>query len=102
MFFEAGATWGSFILLYSVGMLWTTLSWFRTIHESHAAANLSSCRRSEKNRENVLRQAARDTFKEGLWCIPFWPALVIRNLSSVAAVAKDCHVRSKSKVRSRK
>lgn len=102
MFFEAGITWGSFIFLYLIGMLWTTLSWCRTIHESHAAANLSSGRRSEKNRENALRQTARDTFREGLWCIPLWPLLVIRNLSSVIAVARDYYSRSKNSPRRRK
>jgi hypothetical protein len=96
MFSELGVTWGSFILLYLIGMLWTVLSWVRTIHESHAAANLSSVRRSEKNRENALRQSARDTFREGIWCIPFWPILVIRNLRSVIVVAKDYRVRSKN------
>ena len=89
-------SWGSLVLLYSIGMLWTALSWVRTIHESHAAANISSGRRSEKNRENALRQSARDTFREGLWCIPFWPVLVIRNLSSVIAVARDYRARSKN------
>ena len=92
----------SFILAYSIGMLWTALSWVRTIHESHAAANLSSGRRSEKNRENALRQSARDTFKEGIWCIPFWPILVIRNFRSVVLVAKDHYARTKNKSRTRR
>ena len=96
MFFGPGMTWGSFVLLYLIGMLWTMLSWVRTIHESHAAANLSSVRRSEKNRENALRQSARNTFREGIWCIPFWPILVVRNLRSVIVVAKDHWVRSKN------
>ena len=96
MFLGVGMTWGSFALLYLVGMLWATLSWTRAIHESHAAANLSSTRRAEKNRENALRQSARDTFREGIWCIPLWPALVIRNLRSVIIVAKDYRLRSKN------
>jgi len=101
MFSYVSMSWGSIALLYSIGMLWTALSWVRSIHESHAAANVSSGRRSEKNRENALRQSARDTFREGLWCIPFWPVLVARNLSSVVAVAKDCRSRSKNETQRR-
>ena len=95
------ASCSSLAFLYLVGMLWTALSWIRTIHESHAAANISSGRRSEKNRENALRKSARNTFKEGLWCIPFWPVLVIRNLKSVLAVSKDYYAHSKNETHSR-
>ena len=89
-------TWGSLAVLYFAGMLWSSLSWVRSIHENYAAANISSGRRAEKNRENALRHAARNTFREGIWCIPLWPLLVIRNLRSVVAVASDCFPKSKN------
>jgi hypothetical protein len=82
-------------LLYTIGCVWSLLSWSRTVHEHLASAELSSGRRSEKNRENALRQVARESFREGKWSILLWPLVVVRNLRSVMLVAKDCWARPK-------
>jgi hypothetical protein len=91
----------SFLFLYAIGMLWSMASWMRQIHEYTSAANMCSSRRTEKNRENALRKSARETFKEGIWCVPFWPILIVRNLSSVIVVAKECWLQSKNETRHR-
>ena len=78
-----------FLFLYSVGVLWSAASWMRQVHETASAAELCSNRTTEKNRKNTLKKSAQKTFGEGIWCIPFWPLLIIRNLRSVIFVAKE-------------
>lgn len=83
------------IVGYAVGMLWTFLSWIRTIHETHARAKMAQERR-DKNLANSLKQSARDTYAEGLWVIPAWPLVVVRNLRTVLEVRGDVRSRKRA------
>ena len=72
---------------YLVGMLWAFLSWTRTIHETYARSKTAEDRRN-RNLARTLEQSSRDTFAEGYLCL-LWPVLVLRNLRSVASVARS-------------
>ena len=72
---------------YIAGMLWTFLSWTRTIHETYNRSKTALDRR-DRNLARTLEASSRDTFAEGLLCF-IWPVLVIRNLRSVITVGKS-------------
>ena len=74
------------IIGYAIGMLWTFLSWTRTIHETYTRSKTAAERR-DRNLARTLEASSRDTFAEGLLCF-VWPVLVIRNLRSVVVVGK--------------
>lgn len=89
------ATLTAVAVSYCVGMTWTFLSWIRTIHETQARAKMAADRR-DKNLANALRQSARDTYAEGLWVIPAWPLVVLRNLKTVLEVRKSYRERKQA------
>jgi hypothetical protein len=89
------ATANAVMVSYGVGMVWTFLSWIRTIHETQARAKMAVDRR-DKNLANALRQSARDTYAEGLWVIPAWPLVVLRNLKTVLEVRKSYRERKQA------
>ena len=89
-------TISTILLGYAVGMLWTFLSWIRTIHETQAQAKMALARR-DRNLCNALKQSARNTYAEGLWVVPVWPLVVLRNMKTVFEVRKDCKERKKAK-----
>lgn len=75
---------------YLVGMLWSLLSWTRTIHELRARAESAVKHRRDRNLQRTLERSARETFAEGLLCF-VWPVIVARNLRTVVIVGKDWH-----------
>ena len=81
-------TLNAVVLSYAVGMLWTFLSWIRTIHETQAQAKMALDRR-DRNLANALKQSARNTYAEGLWVVPVWPLVVVRNMRTVLEVRKS-------------
>jgi len=93
-------TISTLIISYAVGMLWTFLSWIRTIHETHAQAKMALERR-DRNLASALKQSARSTYSEGLWVVPVWPLVVARNLRTVLEVRKDYKERKKAEKASR-
>lgn len=93
-------TLNAIILSYAVGMLWTFLSWIRTIHETQAQAKMAMERR-DRNLSNALRQSARNTYAEGLWVVPVWPLVVVRNMKTVLEVRKDFKERKQAEKESR-
>tara|TARA_B100000085_G_C18185959_1_gene367596 strand:+ start:59 stop:370 length:312 start_codon:yes stop_codon:yes gene_type:complete len=93
-------TLNAVVLSYAVGMLWTFLSWIRTIHETQAQAKMALDRR-DRNLANALKQSARNTYAEGLWVVPVWPLVVVRNMRTVLEVRKSYKERKKAEKASR-
>ena len=73
---------------YLIGMLWSFLSWTRSIHELRARAESALKNRRDRNLQRTLERSARETFSEGLLCL-VWPLIVARNLRTVFVVGKD-------------
>ena len=83
----SGLTVQAIIVGYVAGMLWTFLSWTKTIHETHTRSKTAANRR-DRNLAKTLEASSRETFADGLLCF-LWPVLVVRNLRSVMTVGKN-------------
>lgn len=75
------------IIGYIAGILWTFLSWTKTVHETFTRSKTAATRR-DRNLAKTLEASSRETFAEGLLCF-LWPILVVRNLRSVVTVGKN-------------
>lgn len=91
----SGLTLHAALIGYGFGMMWTFLSWIRTIHETQSRSKMAADRR-DKNLANALRQSARDTYTEGMWVILFWPLVVVRNFRTVLEVRHDVKARKQA------